>query len=238
MGGALSTSKVKSIRQTEFAVVGGVRTTGPDGVNGHLAGRRIDDGDGEGLAGAGGAGLADAGRAELEYAGVGLGDRAVAGADEGGGAAGGDQVDGVDGDIAGVLGRGGGVEDLEEAGRPVWPTVTIDGKVGVTPKPTPAKADGMLTAKGTKATTSAMKPRRARRPPPRDRNRNGSALRRPDPVPALERSRCWRCRGWCRLCRFPGFSCERDPIVTGSPRRGGPGGLRPGRPGSCGWTAS
>src|SRR5438270_295280 len=42
----------------------------------------------------------------------------------------------------------GGVEVLtiwSEAGRPVWPTVTAGGKVGTTPKPTPALAGPAVT---------------------------------------------------------------------------------------------
>jgi hypothetical protein len=44
----------------------------------------------------------------------------------------------------------GGVELLticSEAGRPVWPTVTAAGKVGVTPKPTPALAGPAVTTR-------------------------------------------------------------------------------------------
>src|ERR1700761_2896975 len=50
------------------------------------------------------------------------------------------------------------------AGTLVWPTVTDVGNSGTTPKPTPAKAAGMETAKGTNPIASAIKPWRNRRP--------------------------------------------------------------------------
>ena len=56
----------------------------------------------------------------------------------------------------------GGVEllvMLSETGRPVWPTVTSAGKVGTTPKPTPADAGGTATSDGVRMPSVTTKAR-------------------------------------------------------------------------------
>lgn len=69
------------------------------------------------------------------------------------------------------------------AARPAWPTVTGEGKVGTTQRPTPAKASGMATRKGTTATIIAVSTVAARAA--RLLDARGDVFPNPDPTPCM-----------------------------------------------------
>ncbi len=165
---ALSTSKVKSIRQTELGVAGGVTTTGaPVGVNvtwpvAWSMGVMVK--------------VCPAQAVPASPRAVALSANTPGSAE----AAGQsplptNEVVPQDGTrsiavMVTLSALSGGVDALRiwrEAGRLVWPTVTLDGKVGVTPKPTPAKAAGAAAsaARTTPVLASARRRRIRVRPP-------------------------------------------------------------------------